>query len=91
MELRETNEPNSRVIMNEVRTEGYASVFVPNVETVRKVVIMSVPEIGEVSYGCFVQPPTKQVCNEVTQYKDTEKTRTETRYCSAWNKLGGKC
>ncbi|OGJ17089.1 hypothetical protein A3K73_01545 [Candidatus Pacearchaeota archaeon RBG_13_36_9] len=38
-----------------------------------------------------VYPPTKQVCENIVKYKDVEKTKTETRYCSAWKKIAGMC
>ncbi len=89
--ITQTEDPKSKVIMNEVQSDGYGDVFLPNVKTTKKVIISSIPNMGTMWYNCFANPPKKNVCKDVTNYVPVEKSRTETRFCNSWKKLVGKC
>jgi len=38
-----------------------------------------------------VKAPTERVCENVIEYRDIEKTKSEIRYCALWKKVVGKC
>lgn len=77
--------------MNEISTSSYGDVFAPNIKTTKNVIITPVPEIGTLWYNCLAIPPKIEICKDIIEYKDIEKTKEVTKYCSALKKILRMC
>jgi len=61
---RETDDPKSRIVMNEIQSALNGEKLDPHVVNKKIIIIDSVPDIGTLWYGCFVEAPQKSVCYE---------------------------
>jgi len=59
---------------SEMKSELYIDEFLPNVKVTKKIIINSVPG-GVIEYGCFVEPPEKEVCYRRDKDKNVKVAR----------------